>query len=121
MRIKEWQDTVVFMHEVTSGNADRSYGIHVARLAGLPEAVLTRAQEILNYLEISDRRPSASRISDELPLFSARPISSSTEKRTEEDPIRKHLKETSPDDLSPREALELLYALHTALSEESKS
>ena len=51
MKVKEWNDTIVFLHEVTPGAADRSYGIHVAKLAGLPQTVVTRAEEVLRALE----------------------------------------------------------------------
>ena len=73
MRIKEWQDTVVFLHEVAPGAADRSYGIHVARLAGLPEAVLDRAEAVLTLLEQGDQAAAAARLANDLPLFHARP------------------------------------------------
>jgi DNA mismatch repair protein MutS len=71
MRIKEWKDQVVFLHEVGPGAADRSYGIHVARLAGLPPAVIARAQEVLDLLEKGDQSGAATRLADDLPLFAA--------------------------------------------------
>ena len=73
MRIKEWQGSVVFLHEVAPGAADRSYGIHVARLAGLPEAVLARAEEVLALLEQGDQAAAAARLANDLPLFQSRP------------------------------------------------
>src|SRR4051794_1948028 len=70
MRIKEWQSEVVFLHEVAAGSADRSYGIHVARLAGLPEPVIARAEQVLEILEKGDQGGSVARLADDLPLFS---------------------------------------------------
>jgi len=73
IRVKEWQGDVVFLHEVVKGVADRSYGIQVARLAGLPDSVLERARDVLDQLEQSDSGKSAETLIDDLPLFSARP------------------------------------------------
>ena len=70
LRVKEWQGDVVFLHEVAAGSADRSYGIHVARLAGLPEAVIARAEQVLEILEKGDQAGSVARLADDLPLFS---------------------------------------------------
>jgi DNA mismatch repair protein MutS len=69
MKVKEWQGDVVFLHEVGPGAADRSYGIQVARLAGLPDAVVSRAREVLQLLETSERENPAARLVDDLPLF----------------------------------------------------
>ena len=71
MRVKEWQGDVVFLHEVAPGTADRSYGIHVAKLAGLPPAVTARAAEILELLEKGEEAGALARLADELPLFRA--------------------------------------------------
>ena len=73
MRVKEWQGDVVFLHEVGPGTADRSYGIHVARLAGLPEAALARAEEVLKALEQGEKADAVSSLADDLPLFAASP------------------------------------------------
>ena len=117
MRIKEWQGSVVFLHEVAPGAADRSYGIHVARLAGLPEAVLARAEEVLALLEQGEQAAVAARLANDLPLFQARP---QPEAEPAPDPLRARLAGIKPDDLTPREALELVYALHAGLdSDES--
>ena len=70
MRVKEWQGDVVFLHEVAEGAADRSYGVHVARLAGLPEAVLARAEEVLHRLEQGEAKSTAD-LAEDLPLFAA--------------------------------------------------
>ncbi|NKB49234.1 MAG: DNA mismatch repair protein MutS [Alphaproteobacteria bacterium] len=117
MRVKEWQGDVVFMHEVVPGTADRSYGIHVARLAGLPTAVLGRAEEVLVLLEQGDQGNALSRLADDLPLFHAAALSAREEGDGEaEDPVRDLLADTNPDELTPRDALEILYRLKAALN-----
>ena len=73
MRVKEWQNEVVFLHEVAPGAADRSYGIHVAQLAGLPAAVVARAEEVLAALEKGEQSGAVTRLADDLPLFAAAP------------------------------------------------
>ena len=116
MRVKEWQGDVVFLHEVAPGAADRSYGIHVARLAGLPPAVVARAETILASLEAGERRGDLTRLADDLPLFSAaaaRPQSGPI-KNSEVDAA---LAEIAPDELSPKDALELIYRLRGLLKE----
>ena len=116
MRVKEWQGDVVFLHEVAPGAADRSYGIHVARLAGLPQAVVARAETILANLEAGERRGDLTRLADDLPLFSAaaaRPRSGPDRKS----PVEAALAEIMPDELSPKDALELIYRLRSLLKE----
>jgi DNA mismatch repair protein MutS len=116
MRVKEWQNEVVFLHEVAPGAADRSYGIHVARLAGLPQPVVTRAEEVLAALEKGEQSGAVTRLADDLPLFAsapARPVSGAA--KVEESEVEKALAATNPDDLSPREALELVYALRARI------
>src|SRR5207248_743388 len=71
MRVKEWKGDVVFLHEVAPGTADRSYGIHVAKLAGLPAAVTARAEEVLQILEKGEQGGALARLADDLPLFRA--------------------------------------------------
>ena len=115
MRVKEWQGDVVFLHEVAAGTADRSYGIHVAKLAGLPVAVTARAAEVLAILEKGEQGGALARLSDDLPLFRAArrmppPVAEVRESATEA-----ALREARPDELSPREALDLLYRLKTLL------
>ena len=115
MRVKEWQDEVVFLHEVAPGAADRSYGIHVAKLAGLPAVVVARAEEVLALLEKSEQSGDLARLADDLPLFSAaRPKSAVASKESE---VEKALATIEPDALTPREALELLYRLKSMLPE----
>ncbi len=111
MRVKEWKGDVVFLHEVAAGAADRSYGIHVARLAGLPGAAVARAQEVLEILEQGEQAGVLSRLADDLPLFSTarRPVTAVTEAK--QSPVEARLGEVNPDELSPRAALELIYEL----------
>jgi DNA mismatch repair protein MutS len=116
MRVKEWQNEVVFLHEVAPGAADRSYGIHVAQLAGLPAAVVSRAEEVLAVLEKGDQSSAVTRLADDLPLFAAAPARpTSGAVKTKESEVEKALAEINPDELSPREALEALYALRQRL------
>ena len=115
MRVKEWQGDVVFLHEVAPGTADRSYGIHVAKLAGLPAAVTARAAEVLEILETGDEGGALARLADDLPLFRAarRPAAAPTAAIS---PAEALLRETNPDELTPREALDLLYRLRALLT-----
>ena len=107
VRVKEWKGEVIFLHEIAPGAADRSYGIQVARLAGLPAAAVARAREVLKQLEATDRTAPAHALIDDLPLFSAaRP-----QEPAEEDPLAALLDALSPDELTPREALDALYKL----------
>lgn len=113
MKVREWQDQIIFLHEVTSGVADRSYGIHVARLAGLPPAVINRAQKVLERLEREGSKVSASNLAEELPLFSvANPAP------LRESAVEKRLRNIAADDLSPREALDLIYELASLLRDD---
>jgi DNA mismatch repair protein MutS len=116
MRVKEWKGDVVFLHEVAPGTADRSYGIHVAKLAGLPEAVTTRAEEVLEILENGDEAGALARLADDLPLFRAvqhRPPPAAANESAAE----AMLKNIRPDELTPREALEVLYRLKATVLE----
>ncbi len=117
MSVKEWDGDVIFLHEVQQGAADRSYGVHVARLAGLPPAVINRAQVVLEKLEKSERegggRPNA--LIDDLPLFRA-PAFPTPPKSS---PIEAKLRDISPDQLTPMAALQLLYELHGMLPPKS--
>jgi DNA mismatch repair protein MutS len=115
MRVKEWKGDVVFLHEVGPGAADRSYGIHVARLAGLPKAVTARAEEVLEVLEKGEQSGALARLADDLPLFSA--ARRRAEPAPRESAAEVLLRDTRPDELSPREALELIYRLKAVLLE----
>ncbi|WP_142849238.1 DNA mismatch repair protein MutS [Telmatospirillum sp. J64-1] len=112
MKVKEWQGDVVFLHEVGPGAADRSYGIHVAQLAGLPAAVIERAEQVLQNLESGEQNTSVGKLADDLPLFAAlaKPKSGPA-KPAKPSPVEEALKGLNPDDLTPREALETLYRL----------
>jgi DNA mismatch repair protein MutS len=110
MRVKEWKGDVVFLHEVAPGTADRSYGIHVAKLAGLPPGVTARAEEVLQILESGDEAGALARLADDLPLFRA-VRERSAPAAAKESAAETALKDINPDELSPREALELLYRL----------
>jgi DNA mismatch repair protein MutS len=111
MRVREWNDTIVFLHEVAPGAADRSYGIHVAKLAGLPPAVVTRAEEVLRALdEGREGHKPLARI-DDLPLFAAQPASAPVK----ESAVENALKGIEPDALTPKQALEALYELKAKL------
>jgi DNA mismatch repair protein MutS len=116
MRVKEWRGDVVFLHEVGPGTADRSYGIHVAKLAGLPKAVTARAEEVLTVLEKGEQGGALARLADDLPLFSA------ARRRADPAPPQESaaealLRETRPDELTPREALDLIYRLKALAAE----
>jgi DNA mismatch repair protein MutS len=111
MRVKEWKDTIVFLHEVAPGAADRSYGIHVAKLAGLPAPVIARAEDVLRALEEGREGHKPLARIDDLPLFAATPASTPAKPSAVEDALR----DISPDGLSPREALDLLYLLKKKL------
>jgi DNA mismatch repair protein MutS len=115
MLVKEWQDDVVFLHEVGPGSADRSYGIHVGKLAGLPASVIDRAEEVLAALQSGEQAGATARLADDLPLFqAARPLSGS---QKEPNRLTEMLSETNPDVLTPREALEILYQLKSLASD----
>jgi len=112
MRVKEWQNEVVFLHEVAPGAADRSYGIHVAQLAGLPAAVVTRAEEVLAALEKGEQSGAVTRLADDLPLFAAAPSRpTGGVARAAESEVEKAVAAINPDELTPKQALELLYEL----------
>ena len=109
MRVKEWKGEVVFLHEVGPGTADRSYGIHVARLAGLPAAAVERAESVLHILESGEQAGALARLADDLPLFAAARPSAPAPRGPS--PAEALLAEVNPDALSPKEALELIYRL----------
>ncbi len=120
MRVKEWQGEVVFLHEVAAGAADRSYGIHVARLAGLPAPVVARAEEVLHTLERGEQSGAVTRLIDDLPLFqaAAQPKTAPGEAAdTAPHPALEVLEGIDPDDLTPREALDALYRLSRMLKD----
>jgi DNA mismatch repair protein MutS len=116
MKVREWEGEVVFLHEVATGAADRSYGIQVARLAGLPEPVLRRARQVLTILEqrAAERQGPSGRLNavlDDLPLFAQAPPPA---KEASVNPLHEMLDAVRPDELTPREAIELVYELKKA-------
>jgi DNA mismatch repair protein MutS len=109
MKVREWNDSIVFLHEVVSGTADRSYGIHVAKLAGLPDAVVARAEEVLRALEEGREGHKPLAKIDDLPLFGASaPVAKGSA-------VEDALKTIEPDALTPKQALEVLYDLKRKL------
>jgi DNA mismatch repair protein MutS len=110
VRATEWKGDLVLLHELATGAADRSYGIAVARLAGLPKPVLARAKDVLGRLEKGrDKTGGLAAGLDDLPLFAA-----AAEREAEApDPLREALDAADADALTPREALELIYRLKT--------
>jgi len=110
VEVKEWRDEIVFLYRVVPGAADRSYGIHVAKLAGLPQAVLARANEVLTELEKADGRPKPSDLASDLPLFSAaKGVSPARAPR--QSALEATVGALRPDAMTPREALEAIYTL----------
>lgn len=109
LKVKEWQGDLVFLHEVGAGAADRSYGIQVAKLAGLPANVLERAAEVLRHLEAQGQGTAATRkLADDLPLFNmARPAALAPKTSA----VEAALREADLDSLTPRQALDLLFEL----------
>ena len=116
--VAEDGEKVVFLHKIVPGGADRSYGIHVARLAGLPRAILRRAEDILQDLESSGareaRRKAMQQPADadgrQMPL----PLAPIT------DPVREQLRQLRPEEMSPLEALGVLYELHRKVQEDQQ-
>ena len=113
---REWHGELVFLHEVKQGAADRSYGVQVARLAGLPPAVIERAKVVLEALESGEREGAARQraMIDDLPLFRAAPPPPARNGSTK---LQERLKALHPDDLSPRDALALIYELKAISAE----
>jgi DNA mismatch repair protein MutS len=119
VKVKEWKGDVVFLHEVIAGSADHSYGIQVAKLAGLPASVIERARLVLAKLEQEDRaKPKGF---EDLPLFAA-PYKPSQELQDQAyDLVLAAVAALNPDEMSPREAMEALYTLKQKLNDtESK-
>lgn len=116
LRAKEWKDDLVFLHEVQAGPADKSYGVQVAKLAGLPKKAVKRAAQILKQLEAEPDAP------ENLPLFAAASLAPITDEDTADQIIGPSesdllLQQIDPDSLTPREALDLLYRLKSLGSE----
>jgi DNA mismatch repair protein MutS len=107
VRVTDWNGDIVFLHEIVPGAADRSHGIQVAKLAGLPRAVVVRARQLLAEFEAADRLAHAERRAAGLPLFAA--AAQTTPEAP--DPVARALDELDPDALTPRDALQALYRL----------
>ncbi|MDE1971859.1 MAG: DNA mismatch repair protein MutS [Hyphomicrobiales bacterium] len=117
MRVKEWQGEVILLHEVVPGAADRSYGIQVAKLAGLPASVIERAKLVLAQLEAEDRISPARKLIDDLPLFAtSRRGVAAAPADAGLTAVIEALAALDPDNMAPREALEALYALKAKLA-----
>jgi DNA mismatch repair protein MutS len=109
--VKEWEGEVIFLHEVRGGAADRSYGVQVARLAGLPASVIDRAKVVLEALERGDREGGKqATLIDDLPLFRASPPAPLPQKQ-KTSALEERLKGVHPDELTPIEALRLIYEI----------
>lgn len=119
MDIKEWNDDIIFLHKIINGSADRSYGIHVAKLAGLPDAVINRARSILDILQSGEQAGNLGKLSEDLPLFQSMQSSGGDDTTLPEsqadNPALHMIRELDPDTLSPREALEMIYKIKAAL------
>lgn len=109
MKVREWKGDVIFLHEVGEGAADRSYGVQVAKLAGLPKQVVNRARDVLKQLEDDEISGKANKLIDDLPLFSV--ALKHEEKLSIDSAFDEAFKSLNPDNLSPREALDELYQL----------
>jgi DNA mismatch repair protein MutS len=114
MKVMEWQGDVKFLHEIAPGAADRSYGIHVAQLAGLPAAAIHRAEEVLKTLEQGEQASALTRLADDLPLFAVN-LPPQKGGLAEPSEAERTLANINPDELTPREALETLYRLRGML------
>ena len=111
LRAKEWNGDLIFLHEAVAGPADRSYGVQVAKLAGVPAAVVARAREVLDRLE---REAGAPAHLDDLPLFA--PLASGVAESEPVSGVEQAVIELDPDSMSPREAMAALYRLKGMLT-----
>ena len=119
MKVREWEGEIIFLHQVVDGAADRSYGVHVARLAGLPAMVISRAQALLSEMEAGGHGViDAGKLSADLPLFD-HDFTADIPTSTPEDRLRMRLEEINPDLMAPRDALEILYELRALLADEA--
>ena len=122
MRVKEWKGEVVFLHEVAAGAADRSYGIHVGKLAGLPDAVVRRAEAVLKTLEAGETGSGLTDLAADLPLFQAAPAAKPAPAPTKgPSQVEMAVGAVTPDEMTPKEALEFLYSLKRLAAEDGES
>jgi DNA mismatch repair protein MutS len=117
MKVREWRGDIVFLHQVAPGAADRSYGVQVARLAGLPAPVVRRARDVLSRLEETDRGAARAALTADLPLFAAAPQDAPAAPASSR--VVDMVDGIDPDALSPREALDALYELKAARAAET--
>ncbi|OWY07658.1 DNA mismatch repair protein MutS [Thioclava sp. F42-5] len=117
--VKEWEGEVIFLHEVRKGAADRSYGVQVARLAGLPHSVVERARIVLDALEKGEREGGGKKqaVIDDLPLFSVSNTPQPAAAPIGPSPLEERLKSLIPDDMTPKDALDALYELRALLTD----
>lgn len=116
--VREWDGEVIFLHEVKKGAADRSYGVQVAKLAGLPDAVIDRARDVLEALEKGEREGGQKQaVIDDLPLFRAAPPMARPPAPKGPSPVEQALRALHPDEMTPREALAALYELRAKLTD----
>lgn len=113
--VREWEGEIIFLHEIKLGAADRSYGVQVAKLAGLPTSVVERARVVLEALEKGDREDGSKseKLFEDLPLFAAAPAPIAVPKQDSQLEIT--LAKVSPDDLTPKQALSMIYQLKQLL------
>ncbi|MEC9101719.1 MAG: DNA mismatch repair protein MutS, partial [Pseudomonadota bacterium] len=116
MKIKEWNDDIIFLHEVVEGVAHRSYGTHVAKLAGLPENVIQRAKIVLKELEESEKSSAIDSLAEDLPLFKNAVPEQSAEQEMD-NKLKDYLLDIKPDSLTPRDALEIVYELRALIDD----
>ncbi len=120
--VKEWRDEIIFLHKVKPGAADRSYGIQVAKLAGLPANVISRASEVLRLLEDADRnQPSTpDMVLDELPLFAVARPQNPMIAAGAPSAVETEVANINPDELTPKAALDALYRLKSLMSDDDR-
>ena len=116
MKIKEWNDDIIFLHEVVEGVAHRSYGTHVAKLAGLPENVINRAKVVLRELEKGEKSRAIKSLAEDLPLFS-NITHENTSVTKNGSKLEEYLSKIMPDNLSPKDALDIVYELKALVDE----
>jgi DNA mismatch repair protein MutS len=112
MAVKEWKGEIIFLHEVIKGAADQSYGVHVAKLAGIPTPVITRSKQVLDILQKSETSGALSQLADDLPLFSS--VVKDTENSAEKENLnglKQMIDDLDPDALTPRDALDWIYKI----------
>jgi len=110
MKIKEWEDKIIFLHEVAHGAANQSFGIHVAQLAGLPTPVLARAEEILKHFQGAEIEKPKVKATQKTVLFQEAQVV------IKPSAVEQLLKAQNLDSLSPKQALDLLYVMHEKIS-----